>query len=77
MTTLFTEVDLIRYLYGESSENENSAIENAAICDSDFGEELFNMKIDLSRLDNLSFNPSDFILENIFNFSSKYSDSSE
>ncbi len=72
MTTLFTEIDLIRYIYGESTEVEKSEIENAAVCDSDFGEQLFNMKFDLKMLDNLSFNPPDFILQSILSFSSDY-----
>ncbi len=77
MTTLFTELDLIRYLYDESTESEKSEIEQAALCDSDLGAELFDMKFDLRLLDNLFFNPSDLALQRIFNFSSTYSSEKE
>ena len=77
MTTLFTDLDAIRYLYGESSETEKSEIEQAALTDSDFGAELFELKLDLSLLDNLFFSPSDLSLQNIFNFSSAFSTEKE
>ena len=73
MTTLFTDLDLIRYLYEESSDSEKSEIEEAALCDADLGAELFDLKIDLSLLDKLIFSPSDLSLQNIFNFSSSFS----
>lgn len=73
MTTLFTEIDLIRYAYGESSDIENTDIENAAICDAGLEEELFNIKFDMSLLDKLSFSPPDFVIEKIFAFSSHFS----
>lgn len=76
MTTLFTEIDLIRYIYGESSENEKSEIENAAIFNAELGEQLDNMQSEKGMLDILSFSPSEIALKSIFNFSLGYAEDS-
>ncbi len=73
MTTLFTEIDLIRYVYGESTDIENTEIENAAICDAALQEEIFNIKFDITMLNKLSFNPSDFVIKKILDFSTHFS----
>lgn len=72
MITTFTENDLLRYLYGESSENEKTDIENAIVCDSELEAKFFDLKLDSSLLDGLFFDPTDFSLDKIFSFSSKY-----
>lgn len=72
MITTFTENDLLRYLYGESTENEKTNIENALVCDAELEAKFFDLKLDSSILDGLLFDPADFTLEKIFNFSSNY-----
>ncbi|WP_422361236.1 hypothetical protein [Reichenbachiella sp.] len=72
MITTFTENDLLRYLYGESTENEKTDIENALVCDSELEAKFFDLKLDSSLLDGLFFDPTDFSLDKIFNFSSNY-----
>ena len=75
MITTFTENDLLRYLYGESTENEKTDIENALICDSELEAKFFDLKLDSSLLDDLFFDPADFTLDKIFNFSMNYKSS--
>jgi hypothetical protein len=69
MTKLFTETDLIRYVYGETSETENTEIENAIICDSDLNETLNELKLVYEGLNNLMQNPSDRYTNELFKFS--------
>ena len=73
MITTFTENDLIRYIYGESSESESTEIKNAIICDADLEEKFFDLKLDTSLLDRIFFDPSELTLENVFNFSNHFS----
>ncbi|SMD34209.1 hypothetical protein SAMN04488029_1901 [Reichenbachiella faecimaris] len=75
MITTFTENDLLRYLYDESSDNEKTDIENALVCDSELEARFFDLKLDSTLLDELFFDPADFTLEKIFSFSSNYSSS--
>ena len=52
MTKTFTQDDVIRYLYQETSDEENSEIEKAMLCDSKLQEmykELASLKKGLSR----------------------------
>lgn len=72
MITTFTENDLLRYLYGESSDNEKTDIENALVCDSELEAKFFDLKLDSSLLDGLFFDPADFTLDKIFSFSANY-----
>lgn len=72
MTTLFTEVELMRYVYGESTESEKTEIECAAVVDAELQEELFNLEFAKGLLDRLSFDPADLALNNIFKFSSDF-----
>jgi len=72
MITTFTENDLLRYLYGESTDNEKTSIENALVCDSELEAKYFDLKLDSSLLDGLLFDPADFTLDKIFSFSCNY-----
>ena len=69
MTTLFTEHDLIRYIYGESTDTEKYEIENAAVLDTSLQEEILDLEVATTILEKLSFQPSELSLRNIFNFS--------
>lgn len=72
MINTFTENDLLLYLYGEYSEHEKSDIENAIVCDSELEAKFFDLKLESSLLDKLSFDPADFTLDSIFSFSANY-----
>jgi len=74
MITLFTELDLIRYIYNESTEIEKTDIENAAILNAELQEEIFNLEFAKSLLDKLIVRPSDLSLKNVFNFSLDYTE---
>lgn len=69
MTKLFTEIDLIRYVYGETSETENTEIENAIICDSGLNESLNELKLMYESLNNLIQSPPERSTNNLFKFS--------
>ncbi len=66
MTILFTENDLIRYVYGETSELENSEIENAVLCDSELSEKLDDLKSIYYDLNHLIVSPSERAMSDIF-----------
>jgi len=66
MTILFTENDLIRYIYGETSQLENSEIEHAVLCDSDLSEKLDELKSIYVDLNHLIISPSERAMDNIF-----------
>jgi hypothetical protein len=66
MTKLFTETDLIRYVYGETSEIENIEIENAIICDSDLNDALNGLMLMYDSLNNLIQSPPERSTDNFF-----------
>jgi len=69
MIKTFTENDLIRYIYGETSENEKSEIEKAAICDSEMDEELRFLKSIYNDLNDLIIAPSEKAISKILKYS--------
>lgn len=73
MIKTFTENELVRYLYEESSASENVEIRNALLCDSSLEELFSELKFSSSLLDRLSFSPSKLSLDGIFDFSNNFS----
>lgn len=69
MIKTFTENDLIRYIYGETSENEKSEIEKAAVCDPEMDEELRILKSIYSDLNDLIISPSERAISKIIKYS--------
>ena len=69
MIKTFTDNELVRYLYEESSASENVEIRNALLCDSSLEEMFSSFKFSSSILDTLSFSPSKLSLNNIFEYS--------
>lgn len=68
MTKTFTEHDLIRYLYRETSEKEERELSNALLCDSELRalySELCAMK---SRLEDTVLEPSSRTVQNILSY---------
>jgi hypothetical protein len=53
MTKTFTQNDLIRYIYDETSEMESSEIQHALLCDYQLQEEYKNLSSTKSMLDEL------------------------
>ena len=72
MIKTFTEDDLIRYVYGESSETEKTEIENAVICDNDLEEKLISLRYETNRLDTLTYQPSTLSVKKIMDFSASF-----
>lgn len=72
MIKTFTEDDLIRYVYGESSQTEKTEIENALICDNELEEKLINIKSGALSLDGLIYHPSLVTIRKIMEFSASY-----
>jgi len=69
MTKTFTQDDVIRYIYNETSEEENAEIQKALICDAHLQEmykEIGNVK---NCLDHSLKQPYDSVIENIMNYS--------
>ena len=73
MTQTFTHDDVIRYVYAETSHEENSLIEEAMIDDSDLL--MFYLDIaDLKQgLDRVELQPRQSSVSNILAFSQQYS----
>jgi len=72
MIKTFTENDLIRYVYGEASENEKTEIESAVICDYELEEKLIDLQSEISFLDRLVYYPSSLTLNNILEYSTSF-----
>ena len=69
MIKTFTQTDLIRYLYRETSEKETREIDNALICDSELRalyNELCSMK---ASMDEAHIEPSSATVLNILSYS--------
>ncbi len=69
MTKTFTQNDVIRYVYEETSEQETKEIKKALLCDAKLEEmykEIVSMKADLNKA---TKSPSDRVIGNILNYS--------
>ncbi len=67
MTKTFTENDLIRYVYGETSAVENIDIESALLCDSKVQEQFVQLIEITKQLDAVDYFPSENSVKNILN----------
>ncbi|WP_238808032.1 hypothetical protein [Emticicia aquatica] len=74
MTQTFTSTqnDVIRYLYNETSNQENSFIEEALLYDKELLEFYLDCADLKSGLDTIQLSPSDRAIEQIFNYSKNY-----
>jgi len=69
MIKIFTETDLIRYLYRETTEEEKTEIENALIRDSEL-QTLFNeLSETINTIDRTNMEPSSGTVLNILSYS--------
>lgn len=72
MIKTFTPLDLVRYLYEETSREEDQLIEILLATDADFEEnfeELLDMK---DEIETFVESPSDNVIQNILNYSKEY-----
>ena len=69
MIKVFTQNDLIKFLYHETSEEESREISKALLCDSEL-QALFNeLKAMMAKLDDAQLEPSSTSLLNILSYS--------
>ncbi len=68
MTKTFTENDLIRYAYGETTKRENQEIENAMLCDQALQDSYLSLKQLMGQLDECMLSPSDERVNKILNY---------
>jgi len=69
MTKTFTQNDVVRYIYEETTEAENKEIEQALICDARLQEMYKELDAVKKRLDHSLKQPSDSVIESIMNYS--------
>ncbi len=69
MTKTFTQDELIRYIYRETSDQENNEIENALICDDVILEMYKKLKNTIKQLDKIEKSPSGQIIDKILDYS--------
>jgi len=69
MTKTFTQDELIRYIYHETSDQENKEIENALICDDVILEMYKKLKNTIKQLEKIEKSPSGQIIDKILDYS--------
>jgi hypothetical protein len=67
MIKTFTQTDLIRYLYHETTEEESREIEAALLCDATLRSQYLELQGVLSDLDAAQLEPSNEVVANILN----------
>jgi hypothetical protein len=72
MIKTFTQDDLVRYLYKETSEAENKEIANALICDTELLDSYNQLRAIKKELDLIMKYPSDRVINNIIEYSRSY-----
>ena len=68
MTKTFTQNDLIRYLYHETSETETREINKTLICDAELQMQFKELLATKSQLDSARLQPSKTAVQNILNY---------
>lgn len=69
MIKTFTQVDLIRFLYHETTPEQHREIELALLCDSELMEEFDALKDTIESLNIVRENPANSTVEAILNYS--------
>lgn len=69
MIKTFTQTDLIRYLYQETTEEEKTEIDKALICDSELMALYKEMTQMIQELSGSDMEPSDATVQNILAYS--------
>jgi hypothetical protein len=68
MIKTFTQNDLIRFLYHETSEEETKEINKALLCDSELQEQYKELSVLRKELDAVRLEPSATSVQNILNY---------
>ena len=68
MIKIFTQTDLIRYLYRETTDKETKEISNALICDSELQSQYAELCSLMKRVDGAQIEPSRDAVQNILNY---------
>jgi hypothetical protein len=68
MTKTFTQNDLIRFIYHETSEAEERALNKALICDSELQGQYKELVAVKSQLDKSQLEPSALAVQNILGY---------
>lgn len=71
--TNFTPEDLLLYLYNETSEEQNAAIEEALQKDWTLREKLTVLKTSMQRLDKITESPRTKLVLNVLNYAREHS----
>ena len=69
MTKTFTQNDLIRYIYHETTEQENSEIEETLLIDNEFFDAYRKLAEVSMELDRVNEEPSEKTINKILNYS--------
>lgn len=69
MTKTFTPDDILRYLYKETSEEENQQLEEALLCDADLLDTYLSMASTMALLDGVNVTPSKRTIDGILEYS--------
>ena len=72
MTKIFTENDLLRFLYGETTDTENLAIQDAILCDPGMQEKLNELQEMKMLLEAHEMSPSKKVVNNILSYSKNF-----
>ena len=69
MIKTFTQDDLIRFLYQETTEEENLELKRALKHDSELALQFNELKATIKNLDDTLIEPSQKVIDNILNYS--------
>lgn len=72
MTKTFTQIDAIRYVYGEFSETEEKAFENALLKDDFLSDEVQELMEVQRKLDRSAMAPSQKVIDNILSYAKSF-----
>ena len=72
MIKTFTQNDLIRYIYQETTKEENTEIENALIFDDGLLDELNELQLTVDGISKIERSPSQKSIDNILSYSKSY-----
>ena len=69
MTKTFTQDDVIRFIYNETTATESHQLKQAMLCDAELQEEYKEMMTTRGQLDKSMKDPSDRVVSNIISYS--------
>ncbi|MTI30591.1 hypothetical protein [Xanthovirga aplysinae] len=72
MTQTFTQDDVVKYLYKETTSEESEEIERALLFDTELLEVYHQMRAVVHQLDNLNFEPSERCSQKILDYSKSF-----